>query len=203
MTKRINAKKKISRSLGVSLWGRGNDPFKKRAFRPGQHGTATRRDTNYSVHLKAKQKVRKHYDVKENQFRTLFDIAKKSKGNTGNEFASLLERRLASVIYRANIVPTIHSARQIVSHKHIAVNGKVINIPSYLVNVGDIISVVDKAKKIPLITETIEGKERDAPNYLEFNTDKFEVKFLNKPLISDIPYPFEAEYNLIIEFYSK
>ncbi|GMO62687.1 MAG: 30S ribosomal protein S4 [Rickettsiales bacterium] len=203
MTKRVNAKKKVSRALGISLWGRNNDPFKKRNVRPGQHGSAARRDTNYAVHLKAKQKVKKHYDMKESQFKHLFELAKKSKENTENEFASLLERRLASVVYRSNIMPTIQSARQLVNHKHIAVNGKVVNIPSYLVNVGDVVSVTDKSKKHPLVLETIENKEKDAPSYLEYNSDKMEVKFINKPLVSDIPYAFEPEFNLIIEFYSK
>lgn len=203
MTKRINAKKKVSRSLGVSLWGRSNDPFIKRNTRPGQHGAAPRRDTNHSIHLKAKQKVRKYYDIKESQFRTLFDKAKKLKGNTEDNFASLLESRLASVVYRANFAPTVFSARQLVSHKHILVNGKPINISSYIVKAGDVISVSPNAKKIPLINEALQEMERDVPVYLELNSSDMSVKFLNKPVIADIPYPFEPEFNMIVEFYSK
>ena len=122
MTKRVNAKKKVSRSLGVSLWGRANDPFLKRNYRPGQHGTAPKRDTNHSIHLKAKQKVRKYYDIKESQFRTLFEQSKKIKGNTEDVFAGLLESRLASIVYRANFASTVYAARQLVSHKHVLVN---------------------------------------------------------------------------------
>lgn len=203
MTKRVNAKKKVSRSLGVNLWGRANDPFLKRNYRPGQHGTAPKRDTNHSIHLKAKQKVRKYYDVKESQFRTLFDNAKRIKGNTEEIFAGLLESRLASIVYRANFAPTIYSARQLVSHKHILVNGKAINIPSYLVKAGDVISVAPAAKKIPLINEALQNMERDIPNYLELNSNEMSVKFLNKPTLGDIPYPFEPEFNMIVEFYSK
>lgn len=203
MTKRVNAKKKISRSLGVNLWGRANDTFLKRNYKPGQHGTAPKRDTNHSIHLKAKQKVRKYYDIKESQFRTLFDKAKRLKGNTEDVFASLLESRLASVVYRANFAPTVFSARQLVSHKHILVNGKPINIASYIVKPGDVISVAEKAKKIPLINEALETMERDIPSYLELNSTDKSVKFLNKPALADIPYPFEAEFNMIVEFYSK
>lgn len=203
MTKRVNAKKKISRSLGVNLWGRANDTFLKRNYKPGQHGTAPKRDTNHSIHLKAKQKVRKYYDIKESQFRTLFDKAKRLKGNTEDVFAGLLESRLASVVYRANFAPTVFSARQLVSHKHILVNGKPINIASYIVKPGDVISVAEKAKKIPLINEALETMERDIPSYLELNSADKSVKFLNRPALNDIPYPFEAEFNMIVEFYSK
>lgn len=203
MTKRLNAKKKVSRSLGVNLWGRTNDTFLKRNYKPGQHGTAPKRDTNHSIHLKAKQKVRKYYDIKESQFRTLFDKAKRLKGNTEDVFAGLLESRLASVVYRANFAPTVFSARQLVSHKHILVNGKPINIASYIVKPGDVISVAEKAKKIPLINEALESMERDIPSYLELNSTDKSVKFLNKPALADIPYPFEAEFNMIVEFYSK
>lgn len=203
MTKRLNAKKKVSRSLGVNLWGRANDTFLKRNYKPGQHGTAPKRETNHSVHLKAKQKVRKYYDIKESQFRTLFDKAKRLKGNTEDVFASLLESRLASVVYRANFAPTVFSARQLVSHKHILVNGKPINIASYIVKPGDVISVAEKAKKIPLINEALETMERDIPSYLELNSADKSVKFLNRPALNDIPYPFEAEFNMIVEFYSK
>jgi len=203
MTKRVNAKKKVSRSLGVSLWGRANDPFLKRNFRPGQHGTAPKRDTNYSIHLKAKQKVRKYYNMSESQFRTLFLKSRKIKGNTEEIFAGLLESRLATIVYRANFVPTIYAARQLVSHKHVLVNGKAINISSYLVQPGDLVQIEEKAKKIPLIIESLQNMERDIPNYLELNSTDMSVKFLNKPAFADIPYPFEAEFNTIVEYYSK
>lgn len=203
MTKRVEAKKKVSRSLGVNLWGRANDPFLKRNSRPGQHGSAPKRETNHSVHLRAKQKVRKYYNIRESQFRSIFDEAKRLRGNTEEIFAGLLESRLASIVYRANFAPTIYAARQLVSHKHILVNGKPINISSYQVKVGDVVSVAENAKKIPLINEALETMERDIPNYLELNANEKSVKFLNKPALSDIPYPFDPEFNMIVEFYSK
>ena len=203
MTKRVEAKKKVSRSLGVNLWGRANDPFLKRNSRPGQHGSAPKRETNHSLHLIAKQKVRKYYNIRESQFRAIFDEAKRLRGNTEEIFAGLLESRLASIVYRANFAPTIYSARQLVSHKHILVNGKPINISSYQVKVGDVVSVAENAKKIPLINEALENMERDIPNYLELNANEKSVKFLNKPALNDIPYPFNPEFNMIVEFYSK
>lgn len=203
MTKRVDAKKKVSRALGVSLWGRANDPFLKRNFRPGQHGTAPKRDTNYSIHLKAKQKVKKYYNMKEGQFRTLFLKSKRIKGNTEEIFAGLLESRLETVVYRANFVPTMYSARQLVNHKHVLVNGKSINITSYSVKPGDVVQLTENAKKIPLVIEALQNMERDIPNYLELNSNEMSIKFLNKPAFNDIPYPFEAEFNTIVEYYSK
>lgn len=203
MTKRVDAKKKVSRALGVSLWGRANDPFLKRNFRPGQHGTAPKRDTNYSIHLKAKQKVKKYYNMKEGQFRTLFLKSRRIKGNTEEIFAGLLESRLETVVYRANFVPTMYSARQLVNHKHVLVNGKSINITSYSVKPGDVVQLTENAKKIPLVIEALQNMERDIPNYLELNSNEMSVKFLNKPAYNDIPYPFEAEFNTIVEYYSK
>lgn len=203
MTKRVDAKKKVSRALGVSLWGRANDPFLKRNFRPGQHGTAPKRDTNYSIHLKAKQKVKKYYNMKEGQFRTLFLKSRRIKGNTEEIFAGLLESRLETVVYRANFVPTMYSARQLVNHKHVLVNGKSINITSYSVKPGDVVQLTENAKKIPLVIEALQNMERDVPNYLELNSNEMSIKFLNKPAFNDIPYPFEAEFNTIVEYYSK
>ena len=155
------------------------------------------------MHLRAKQKVRKYYNIRESQFRSIFDEAKRLRGNTEEIFAGLLESRLASIVYRANFAPTIYSARQLVSHKHILVNGKPINISSYQVKVGDVVSVAENAKKIPLINEALENMERDVPNYLELNANEKSVKLLNKPALSDIPYPFDPEFNMIVEFYSK
>jgi small subunit ribosomal protein S4 len=203
MTKRFKAKKKVSRSLGVSLWGRKNDPFLKRGFRPGQHGTETKRETSYGIHLKAKQKVRKYYNIRESQFRNLFEKSRNMKGTVSDNFAGLLESRLVSVVYRANFAPTIYSARQLVSHKHILVNDKVVNISSYLVAPGDVVKINDKARGIPIIVEAIQNNEREIPSYLHLNHEELSVKLLNRPIVSDIPYPFEVEFNYIIELYSR
>ena len=203
MTKIVKAKKKICRSLGVNLWGKANSSLIKRQTRPGQHGMNPKRATNHSIHLLAKQKIKKYYDVKESQFRGLFVEAKRMKGNTEDNFAALLESRLATIVYRANFAPTIFSARQLVSHKHVLVNGKAINISSYLVKPGDVVSISAKKKKIPLINESLENMENDVPAYLELNAEEKNVKFVSKPTLDIIPYPFTPEFNMVIEFYSK
>lgn len=202
MTKIKTAKKKISRQLGVSLWGRANDPFIKRNYRPGEHGTALRRDTNHSIHLKAKQKIRNHYNMIENQFKTLFKKASKAKGDRAENFAGALESRLVTIVYRSNMAPTIFAAKQLVSHKHVLVNGKCVNIPSYSVKPGDVIEIREKSKGIPFVIEAMKSPDKDVPSYIEVDTDKMTAKYLQVPHIADVPYPFEAEYHLIVEFYS-
>lgn len=204
MTKRINAKKKVSRSLNVNLWGRANDPFNKRNFRPGQHGTALKRETTYGNQLKAKQKLKKYYaNLTETQFRNLFDKARNSKGDSAESFVGLLERRLDTVIYRANFVPTMFAARQTVGHKHVLVNGKVVNIPSYLVKPGDVVEVKESARNIPLISDSLARMEREVPVYLDLNSKDYSVKFNAVPKIEDVPYPVVMDINLVVEFYSR
>ena len=203
MSKRIKAKKKRSRSLGVNLWGRSNSPYIKRNTRPGQHGANPRRITNHSIHLLEKQKIRDFYYIVEKQFRNLFLEAKRLPGNTEDDLAGLLESRLATIVYRSNIAPTIYSARQLVSHKHILVNGKPISISSYIVSPNDVISVAPKAKKIPLIVESLQNMEKDVPPYLELNAEDMSVKFLNRPKAEDVVFPFEASFSMVVEYYSK
>lgn len=204
MTKRITTKKKVSRSLNVNLWGRANDPFNKRNFRPGQHGTALKRDTTYGAQLRAKQKLKKYYaNISEAQFKNTFIKAKSHKGDTAQAFIGLLESRLDSLIYRANFVPTMYAARQTVGHKHVKVNGKVINIPSYTLKPGDVVEITDKAKKIALIADSVAKMERDIPSYIEVDTQNLSVKYNAVPSIDDVPYPVIMDVNLVVEFYSR
>lgn len=204
MTKRITTKKKASRSLSVNLWGRANDPFNKRNFRPGQHGTALKRETTYGAQLRAKQKLKKYYaNMTETQFKNLFSKARTHKGDTAQAFVGLLESRLDTVIYRANFVPTMFAARQTVTHKHVKVNGKTVNIPSYLLKPGDTVEITEKAKTIPLINDSLSRMERDIPGYMILNSDDFSVKYNAVPNIEDIPYPIVMDINLVVEFYSR
>ena len=204
MTKRISAKKKASRSLNVNLWGRANDPFNKRNFRPGQHGTALKRDTTYGNQLRAKQKLKKYYaNMNETQFKNLFLKARAGKGDTAENFVGLLERRLDTVIYRANFVPTMFAARQTVTHKHVLVNGKIVNIPSYLVKAGDVIEIKDSARNIALISDSVAKMEREVPAYLDLNAKDYSIKFNAVPKIEDVPYPIVMDINLVVEFYSR
>jgi small subunit ribosomal protein S4 len=205
VTKIISSKYKVSRRLGVSIWGDSKDAFNKKNYRPGQHGQNTMiKTSDYGVHLKAKQKLRSHYGrVNEKQFRNLFALAQKMKGNTGENFVGLLERRLDAVVYRLNIAPTIFAARQLVSHGLIRVNGKKVNIPSIKLKEGDLVELKEHAKQIPIVLESIAKKERLVPDYLSFDANSLTGKFVRVPSISDVPYPFEPEVHLVVELYSR
>lgn len=205
MTKIISSKYKVSRRLGVSLWGDAKDSFNKRNYRPGQHGQNTMiKTSDYGLHLKAKQKIKCYYGrVNERQFRNTFKLAEKMKGNTGENFIGLLERRLDAVIYRMNIAPTIFTARQLVSHGHVKVNGKKVDIPSHKLKESDIIELKDHSKQIPVILESATRQIRTIPSYLTFDVDLMSGKFIRVPMISDVPYPFEPEVHLLVELYSR
>lgn len=204
MTKIVKAKYKVSRRLGNSIWGNEKDPFHTKNYRPGQHGSGNRgKVSDYGLHLNAKQTVKSHYGrVTEKQFRNVFKIASKMKGNTAENFAGLLERRLDMVIYRMNFAPTIFAARQLVAHCHVRLNGKKVNIASQRVKVGDKIEIKEAAKQIPVIMEAVQKLQRPVPDYLSMDPGKMEGEFLRVPMISDIPYPFQANFGKIIEYYS-
>lgn len=204
MSRIIQAKKKLSRKLEANLWGRANDTFAKKNCRPGEHGADTKgKMSDYKTQLTAKQKIRFFYNMSEKQFRNLFNRAVKSKADTILAFLQLLESRLDMVVYRADMAPTIFSARQLVTHKHVKVNGKTVNIPSYLVQPGDVIEIKDKSKSMSLIVDALEKMERDVPVYLKLDKDAKKVEYIATPLITDVVYPFEVELNSIVELYSK
>ncbi|MDR3078791.1 MAG: 30S ribosomal protein S4 [Rickettsiales bacterium] len=204
MTKRIGAKKKASRSLGVNLWGRSNDPYSKRNYRPGQHGTAVKRETTYGLQLRAKQKLKKYYaNMNETQFKNLFLKARSSRKDTAQAFVGLLESRLDTVLYRANFVPTMFAARQTVNHRHVRVNGKMVNIPSFLLKPGDSVEIDEKAKKIGLIVDSLAKAEREVPSYILVDGLSFSAKYNAVPALEDVPYPVTMDINLVVEYYSR
>jgi small subunit ribosomal protein S4 len=206
MTKRITAKHKIDRRLGCNLWGRPKSPFNKRTSRPGQHGATghRRKLSDYGTQLFAKQKLRFYYgDLTEKQFRRIYDKASNIKGDTSEILIELLERRLDAIVYRMKFVPTIFAARQLVNHGHVKVNGKRVNIASYVVKDGDEISLKDHSKEMLLVQEAIVSQEREIPEYLEVDTKDFKGRFLRAPLMHDVPYPVTMEPNLVIEYYSR
>ena len=205
MTKRHTAKEKISRRLGVNLWGRAKSPVNKSEAGPGQHGANRRRKiSDYGLQLKAKQKLRFYYgNISEKQFRGIYDEAIRMKGDSGAHMIGLLERRLDAVIFRAKFVPTVFAARQFVSHGHVMVNGKRVNIPSYQVKVGDKIEVRDKSKQLGLVLEANQLAERDVPDYIEADHSKMVATYVRVPALADVPYPVQMEPNLVVEFYSR
>lgn len=205
MTKRINAKKKISRKLGASLWDQAKDPYKKRNYRPGQHGASTKgRKSDYGFQLLAKQRLKFYYgNISERQFFNTFQLATKAKGDVSENFIALLESRLDTVVYRANFVPTVFAARQFVNHKHVTVNGQSVNIPSYKLKVGDVVQVREKSQKLAIVIDSSQKAERDIPSYMQLDKDNFSVKLLAKPAFAEVPYPCEMQPHLITEFYSR
>jgi small subunit ribosomal protein S4 len=204
MTKRIRSKYKINRRLGVNLWGRPKSPFNKREYGPGQHGQRRRKPSDFGLQLAAKQKLKGYYgNISERQFRRYYDEATRRRGDTGENLIELLERRLDAVIYRMKFVPTVFAARQFISHKHVLVNGRIVNVPSYQVRDNDIIEVKEKSREMPLVLEAIELAERDVPEYVTADHRNLKGSFVRAPKFADVPYPVQMEPNLVIEFYSR
>ena len=205
MTKRIQAKKKISRKLGGSLWGKAKDPYLKRNYRPGQHGSAPKgRSSDYGIQLRAKQRMKFVYgNISEKQFYNTFKLASKLKGDVSENFILLLESRLDSIVYRANFVATVFAARQFVSHKHVTVNGKIVNIPSYRLKIGDVVQIRDKSRSLAIVIDSLEKMERDIPSYMQLDKANYSIKLSEKPTFAEVPYAIEMEPHLITEFYSR
>lgn len=204
MTKRVSAKLKIDRALGVNLWGKVKSPFNSRNYAPGQHGARKKKLTDYGVQLKAKQRLRKYYgNITERQFVKVYKEAFNSRVDTGEKMIELLERRLDAVVYRMKFVNSVFSARQLVSHGHVSVNGKRVNIPSYRVADGDVIEIYENMKKNVFVLESIASEERDVPGYMEVDHSAMKGRFLHGPKLVDVPYPVMIEPNLVVEFYSR
>ena len=205
MTKRTSAKHKIDRRMGENIWGRAKSPLNKREYGPGQHGQRRKNKlSDFGTQLRAKQKLKGYYgDLTEKQFRKIFTEAERVKGDTGANLVGLLERRLDAVIYRAKFVPTIFAARQFVNHGHVQVNGKRVNIASYRVNEGDVISLRDKSRQLAIVLEAVQLIERDVPDYLEVDHSKMTATFVRQPGLGDVPYPVMMEPNLVVEYYAK
>ena len=205
MTKRLTSKHKVDRRLKVNLWGRPKSPFNTRNYPPGQHGKTRRGKTSdYGTQLEAKQKMKFYYgNMNERQFRNVYRKARNKKGNTSENLIGFLERRLDIIIYRAKFSTTVFSARQLINHGHIRVNGRKVNIPSYLINEKDTIEVRDKSKEMTMIVGSLVNKEREIPDYIQMDEKSKKVKLIRVPKFSEVPYPTIMEPNLVIEYYSR
>lgn len=204
MTKRTASKYKLDRRMGENIWGRPKSPVNRRDYGPGQHGQRRKgKLSDYGIQLRAKQKLKGYYgDVTEKQFKRAYKEAAAMKGDTSQNLIGLLEQRLDMVVYRAKFAPTIFSARQLVSHGHIRVNGVKCNVASRKVVPGDVVSLSDKAKEMLLVIEAQSLPERDIPEYVTPDgTDK--VSFVRIPTLDEVPYPVTMEPNLVVEFYSR
>jgi small subunit ribosomal protein S4 len=205
MTKRVRAKHKIDRRMGENIWGRPKRPLNKRESRPGQHGERrVSKLSDFGQQLRAKQKLKGYYgNIGERHFRRLYAEATRMRGSTSENLIGLLEVRLDTLVYRAKFVPTVFAARQFISHGHINVNGRRVNISSYRVRVDDVIEVREKGREIPMVLEATKSPERDVPDYIDADHSKYTAKLARVPVLADVPFPVIMEPNLVVEFYSR
>lgn len=199
---------RLCRREGAKLFLKGDRCYtdkcsiKKRQYAPGQHGQGRKKLSEYGLQLREKQKARRYYGVLESQFEKYFEMAEKRKGVTGENLLSILETRLDNVVYRLGFGVSRAEARQLVRHGHFTVNGKKVNIPSYLVSEGDVISIKEKSRaseKIKAILDSTSGKV--IPKWLDLNRDTLEAKVVAAPARDDVD--FDIAERLIVEYYSK
>ena len=205
MTKRIAQKHKIDRRLSVNLWGRPKSPFNLRKYRPGQHGQKhTGKLSDYGIQLNAKQKLKGYYgNLNERQFRNCYNEAIRQKGDSGENLIAILERRLDTIVYRSKFVPTVFAARQFINHGHVKVNGKRVNIASYLLKESDVVEVKDKSRELALVVESQKSQEREIPGYISVDEKKCSTTFVRVPQFAEVPYATQMDPKLVIEYYSR
>jgi small subunit ribosomal protein S4 len=204
MSKRHSAKHKLDRRLGENIWGRPKSPVNKREYGPGQHGQRRKgKMSDFGLQLRAKQKLKGYYgDITEKQFKKTYEEASRLKGDTGQNLIGLLEQRLDMIVYRAKFAPTIWSARQIVNHGHVLVDGEKCNIGSRRIKPGQTVSLSGKAQEMALVLEAQALSERDIPEYVAPDGAS-KVTFNRVPTLDEVPYPVKMEPNLVVEFYSR
>ena len=201
MARYTGPKSRIARKFGEGIFG-PDKVLSKKNYPPGQHGANKRRKTSeYGIQLREKQKAKYTYGVLEKQFRNLFEKASRTKGIKGEVLLQLLEARLDNVVYRLGMAPTRAAARQLVSHKHIIVDGKVVNIPSFSVKPGQIVGVREKAKSLEVIADALSGFNHSKYPWIEWDEASKSGKFLHLPERADIPENIKEQ--LIVELYSK
>jgi small subunit ribosomal protein S4 len=201
MARYTGPKSKIARKFRDPIFG-PDKAFEKKNYPPGQHGNSKRRkkQSEYGIQLQEKQKAKYTYGILEKQFRNIFKTASRKKGITGEVLLQLIEARLDNVVYRLGIAPTRSGARQLVSHRHITVNGEILNIPSYQVREGDVIGVREKSKSMEAITNALASRVNQFA-WLEWDDEKLVGKFVSYPSREDIPENIKEQ--LIVELYSK
>ena len=201
MARYTGPKTKIARKFGEPIFGEDRS-LEKRNYPPGQHGSSKRRGkkSEYAIQLMEKQKAKYTYGILEKQFRNLFEKASRSKGVTGEVLLQLCESRLDNMVYRFGLSPSRSGARQLVSHRHITVNGSIVNIPSYQVKKGDVVGVREKSKSLNIIQEA-NSKDYPSNEWLSWNKDKLQGTYVNVPERAQIPETIKEQ--LIVELYSK
>jgi small subunit ribosomal protein S4 len=201
MARYTGPKTRIARKFGDTIYG-PDKYYERRKYAPGQHGNGRKpKVSEYGLQLKEKQKAKYTYGVLEKQFYNLFIKASRSKGVTGEVLLQLLESRLDNVVYRLSLAPTRRAARQLVSHKHVTVNGEIVNIPSYQLKNGDVIAIREKSKSLEVIQSSVAAAGHGKFSWIEFDSNITGGKFLNAPLREEIPENIKEQ--LIVELYSK
>jgi small subunit ribosomal protein S4 len=202
MARYTGPRTKIARNFGEPIFG-PDKVFEKKNYPSGQHGLTRKRKkmSEYGTQLREKQKAKYTYGILERQFANLFDKAQRNKGVTGEVLLQLLESRLDNVVFRLSLAASRSGARQLVSHRHITVNGELVNIPSFHVKPGDIIGVRERSKSLEVINESLRSSRFNKSSWLEWDKDSYTGKYLNVPARADIPENIKEQ--LIVELYSK
>jgi small subunit ribosomal protein S4 len=202
MARYTGPKTKIARRFGEPIFGL-DKYFERKNYYPGQHGLMKKRKkvSEYGRQLQEKQKVRYTYGLLERQFRNLYEKASHMKGRKGENLITLLESRLDNTVYRLGIAPSRAAARQLVSHRHIMVNGHVCNIPSLLLTPGSVLSIRERSKSLEVIKDSLGSTQKSRYSWLEWNSEDMSAKFLNRPDRTEIPETINEQ--LIVELYSK
>ena len=204
-----DARCRMCRRSGMKLFLKGARCFsdkcalERRGYAPGEHGKSRRvKETNYGQQLREKQKARQIYGLLERQFRHYFSKASEAKGVTGEVLLQMLERRLDNVLYRLNFTLSRSQGRQIVRHGHVTVNGRTVDIPSFLVKPGDVVAIREKSRKLAVVLTTLEARKgQSAPAWLDVDADKLSARVMSVPTRDSIPIPINEQ--LIVELYSK
>ncbi len=201
MARYTGPKSRVARKFHDPIFG-VDKAFEKKNYPPGQHGNSKRRkkQSEYGIQLQEKQKAKYTYGILERQFRNIFEKANRKKGITGENLLQLIEARLDNVVFRLGIAPTRSAARQLVSHRHIIVNGSVVNVPSYQIKEGDMIGVRERSKSLEIISDSLASRANQY-SWLEWDDERLVGKFVNYPVREDIPENIKEQ--LIVELYSK
>jgi len=196
---------RVDRKFGVNIWGRPNSPIEKRKYPLGQHGKVPKKKvSNYCLQLVSKQRIKTFYNVSEKQLKKSFEISSKNKSLAPNvAILSILERRLDQIVYKLKFAPSIFAARQLVVHKHFMVDGEIMNVPSYLVKPGQVVSVRESSKNLAIIRSTADLQSNEIPTYLKLDGELRGMLLKAPEDIKEIPFPFEPDPGAIVEKYSR
>ncbi|MDD7385088.1 MAG: 30S ribosomal protein S4 [Actinomycetaceae bacterium] len=196
---------RMSRALGIALTPKAERIMAKRPYRPGEHGRGRTKDSDYSVRLKEKQRLRAQYGIREAQMRRVWDQARRMEGAAGDNLVQLLEQRLDALVLRAGFARTTAMARQIVTHRHVLVDGKLVDRPSYRVKPGQVIQIKPKSQSSILFLEAAQGAHRDVlpkvPEYLDVDLEKLKATLVRLPKLSEVPITIDIQ--MVVEHYSR